>query len=60
MSAIRVSAVEYLNARPLVHGLEARPDLFDVQFDVPSRCSAQLHEGAVDLGLIPSISLIFF
>ena len=58
MSAIRVSAVEYLNARPLVHGLEARPDLFDVQFDVPSRCSAQLHEGAVDLGLIPSIEYL--
>ncbi len=55
MSAIRVSAVEYLNARPLVHGLDGRKDLFDVQFDLPSRCSGQLHDGAVDLGLIPSI-----
>ncbi len=55
MSAIRVSAVEYLNARPLVYGLDGRPDLFDLQFDIPAPCSRQLHDGAVDLGLIPSI-----
>ena len=55
MSAIRVSAVEYLNARPLVHGLDGRSDLFDLQFDIPAQCSRQLHDGAVDLGLIPSI-----
>ncbi|MDP6579774.1 MAG: menaquinone biosynthesis protein [Vicinamibacterales bacterium] len=58
MSPIRVSAVEYLNARPLVHGLEARPDLFDLQFDIPSRCAAQLHDRSVDLGLIPSIEYL--
>jgi chorismate dehydratase len=58
MSAIRVSAVEYLNARPLVHGLEARTDLFDIQYDVPARCAAQLHDRSVDLGLIPSIEYL--
>ena len=55
MSAVRVSAVEYLNARPLVHGLDANPDLFTVQFDIPAKCAAQLHDRDVDLGLIPSI-----
>jgi chorismate dehydratase len=55
MSAVRVSAVEYLNARPLVHGLDAHPDLFTVQFDIPAKCAAQLHDRHVDLGLIPSI-----
>ena len=58
MSAIKVSAVEYLNARPLVHGLEARDDLFDLQFDVPARCAAQLHARSIDLGLIPSIEYL--
>ena len=55
MSLVRVSAVEYLNAKPLVHGLDGRNDLFDLRFDVPARCAAQLHDRSVDLGLIPSI-----
>jgi len=55
MSIIRLGAVEYLNARPLVYGLELRNDLFSVRFDVPSKCAALLHEGSIDLGLIPTI-----
>ena len=58
MSPIRVSAVEYLNARPLVHELETRADLFDLRFDIPARCAAQLHDRSVDLGLIPSIEYL--
>jgi chorismate dehydratase len=58
MSPIQVSAVEYLNARPLVHGLESRPDLFDLRFEVPARCAAHLHDRSVDLGLIPSIEYL--
>jgi chorismate dehydratase len=58
MNPIRVSAVEYLNARPLVHGLESRPDLFDLRFEVPARCAAHLHDRSVDLGLIPSIEYL--
>ena len=55
MSTIRVSAVEYLNARPLVYGLDARSDLFDCRYDVPAKCAAMLHDKSVDLSLIPSI-----
>lgn len=58
MSTIRVSAVEYLNARPLVHGLDKQSDLFSMQFDVPAKCAALLHEGKVDLALIPSIEYL--
>ncbi|MCC7273466.1 MAG: menaquinone biosynthesis protein [Alphaproteobacteria bacterium] len=54
MSAIRVGAVGYLNARPLVYRLDRSPR-FDVRYDAPARCAALLHEAAVDLGLIPSI-----
>jgi chorismate dehydratase len=58
MTPIRVGAVGYLNARPLVEGLDRRPERFAVRFDVPSRCAALLHEGAVDIGLIPSIEYL--
>lgn len=52
---IRLGAVDYLNARPLVFGLELRNDLFSLRFDVPSKCAALLHEGSIDVGMIPSI-----
>ena len=52
---VRVGCVEFLNARPLWHGLGYRPDLFSLQFGLPSRCSAWLHSGAVDLALLSSI-----
>ena len=58
MSKIRVAAVKYLNALPLVHGLDAKQDLFAMQYDVPARCAALLHAGEVDLGLIPSIEYL--
>ncbi len=58
MSPVRVSAVEYLNARPLVCGLDQRLDLFDLQFDVPAQCAARLHDRSADLGLIPSIEYL--
>jgi chorismate dehydratase len=54
---VRVGAVGYLNARPHVYGLERSPR-FDVRFDVPSTCAALLHEGAIDVGLIPSIEYL--
>jgi chorismate dehydratase len=59
MSApVRVSAVSFLNARPLVHGLDRQRDLFDLSFDLPSTCAARLHAGEVDLGLIPAIEYL--
>ena len=58
MSAIRAGVVDYLNARPLVHGLDARPDLFSLQYDVPARCAALLHDGSVDIALLPAIEYL--
>ncbi len=55
MSPIRLGAVAYLNARPLVHGLDRLSELFTLQFDPPSRCAALLHDSAIDVGMIPSI-----
>src|ERR1700741_3403727 len=58
MSRVRLGAVDYLNARPLVYGLELRSDLFAVRFDPPSKCAALLHEGSIDVGMIPSIEYL--
>lgn len=55
MKQIRLGAVDYLNARPLVYGLELQADLFALRFDPPSKCAALLHEGSIDVGMIPSI-----
>jgi chorismate dehydratase len=55
---LRLGAVSYLNTKPLVYGLDAHPDQFDVRFDVPSKCAELLHEGRVDLGLIPAIEYV--
>ena len=57
-SLVRLGAVDYLNARPLVYGLEMRTDLFSLRFDVPSKCAALLHEGSIDVGMIPSIEYL--
>src|SRR3954454_10351972 len=54
---LRLGAVGYLNARPLVHSLERRMDRFTLRFDVPSTCASLLHTGEIDLGMIPSIEL---
>ena len=55
---IRLGAVSYLNARPLVRGLARAPERFALRFDVPSQCAALLHAGEIDLGLIPSIEYL--
>jgi chorismate dehydratase len=58
VTRVRLGAVDYLNARPLVYGLELRTDLFSLRFDPPSRCAALLHEGSIDVGMIPTIEYL--
>jgi predicted solute-binding protein len=55
---VRLSAVSFVNARPLVHGLDSQRALFAVDYDLPSECAARLHAGEVDLGLIPAIEYL--
>lgn len=58
MRAVRLGAVGYLNARPLTWTLDRAPQRWQTRYDVPSVCSALLHAGDVDLGLIPSIDFL--
>ncbi len=55
---VRIGAVGYLNARPLTWALDRSPDRWEVRYDLPSVCATLLHEGTVDLGLIPSIEYL--
>ena len=48
LSALRVGCVQYLNARPLIHGY-AGP----VVFDHPSGLARDLASGALDVALVP-------
>jgi chorismate dehydratase len=57
MTPVRLGAVGYLNARPLVFGLDRSPR-FDLRYDLPSECARLLHAGDIDLGLIPSIEYL--
>jgi chorismate dehydratase len=49
----RVGAVQYLNTRPLVHGLPG-PGIA-LSYDLPSRLADHLAAGRLDVALIPSI-----
>lgn len=53
---LRISVVDFLNARPLTWGLlrEAPPGV-EILRDLPSVCAERLARGEVDAGLIPSI-----
>ena len=57
MTAVRLGAVGYLNARPLVCGLERQPR-FELRYDIPSECASLLHAHSIDVGLIPSIEYL--
>ncbi len=58
MKRLRLGAVSYLNARPLTWALDRDPDRWSIRYDVPAACAALLHEGAIDLGLIPCIEYL--
>jgi chorismate dehydratase len=54
---VRLGAVGYLNARPLVYGLDVAAD-FALRYDLPSECARLLHTNEIDVGLIPSIEYV--
>ena len=56
MRRLRISAISYLNAAPLMWDFEHGDAgaAFDISYTVPSRCAAQLADGSVDIGVIPA------
>jgi chorismate dehydratase len=57
INRVRLGAVGFLNARPLVHELEMQPR-FVLRYDLPSECARLLHAGSIDIGMIPSIEYL--
>ena len=55
MNRTRIGAVEYLNTKPLVYGLDRIAPQAEVAFDLPSRLADRLAAGELDVALIPSI-----
>jgi len=53
-SVRRVGCVSFLNAKPLIEGLDNRPDAV-VKYDVPSQLLPALSSGEVDVALCPVI-----
>lgn len=53
-SPLRIGSVSFLNARPLIYGLEEAPGL-DLQLDVPSKLLDGLLDGRFDVALLPVI-----
>jgi chorismate dehydratase len=55
LKKIRITAVSYLNTKPLLYGL-LKSDLaqrIDLQLNIPSVCAQQLLTGEAELGLVP-------
>jgi chorismate dehydratase len=52
---LRIGAVNYLNTKPLVYGLERLAPRAEVIFDLPSRLADSLAVGRFDVALIPSV-----
>lgn len=55
MKKIKVTAVSYLNTKPLLYGLVHHPvfEQIELQTDIPSVCADRLITDQVDLALIP-------
>ena len=55
MRKIKVTAVSYLNTKPLLYGI-FKSDIqeqIELKLDIPSECARKLRDGEVDMGLVP-------
>ena len=54
-NVIRIGAVNYLNTKPLIYGLEELAPEAELVLDVPSRLAQLLREEQLEVGLIPVV-----
>ncbi|MBF8275247.1 MAG: Chorismate dehydratase [Candidatus Brocadiaceae bacterium] len=52
---LRIGVVPYMNAKPLIYGLNQMSDAIELVFEVPSLLPDMLNNGHIDVSLIPSI-----
>ncbi len=55
MKALKVTAVSYLNTKPLLYGIfnTGLEEQLELSLDIPSICADKLKRGEVDFGLVP-------
>lgn len=56
MVNIRIGVVPYMNAKPLICGLEKQPDKIDLSYNVPSALPEMLENDELDVILMPSVN----
>ena len=52
---MRIGAVNYLNSKPLVYGLQELAPEARITYDLPSRLADSLSAGRLDVALVPSV-----
>ena len=52
---LRIGAVPYMNAKPLIYGLDQHPDEIELVFEVPSLLPNMLNSDQIDVAIVPSI-----
>ena len=52
---MRIGAVNYLNSKPLVYGLDRLAPEVRLSFDLPSRLADALSAGRLDVALVPTV-----
>ena len=56
MAKLKIGVVPYMNAKPLIYGLEGQTDKIDLIYDVPSALPKKLDDDELDVTLMPSVS----
>ena len=52
---LRIGVVPYMNAKPLIYGLNQHRDLIELSFEVPALLPTMLNNDQIDVAIIPSI-----
>lgn len=56
MVKLKIGVVPYMNAKPLIYGLEKQSDKIDLLYAVPSKLPEKLEKGELDIILMPSVN----
>ncbi|MCF6156807.1 MAG: hypothetical protein E3K36_16565 [Candidatus Brocadia sp.] len=52
---LRLGVVPYMNAKPLIYGLDQQTNSIELSFEVPSLLPSMLNNDQIDVAIIPSI-----
>ncbi len=56
MAKLKIGVVPYMNAKPLIYGLEKQSDKIDLLYGVPSVLPKKLEKDELDVVLMPSVN----